>query len=117
MPQTPFLAGDEGLGAAFSTPAAATQASVVIPANSSQSFISTNVTFTYNTGTIAAASNITCDILVGATKKWSVQAVQNGVITLAGPVSFPPGVAITFQFSAAGAAGTFESVSVIGYYE
>lgn len=111
----------------FSTPGAAAQAtaSLAAPGPATQRWICTSISATFATGATAQATQLTLNLRNGAsgagTIIWSITVPilpVNGSWSFSlADVSLPGayGAAMTLEFSAAGAAGTFESVAMTGY--
>src|SRR5271157_2115589 len=109
----------------FSTPVAATQATASLAApGSTMRWICTSISATLAAGATAQAAAAILNLRNGAsgagTIIWSKQVIlpTNGLweVNLT-DLSIPGayGAAMTLEFSAAGAAGTFESVAMTGY--
>lgn len=111
---------------AFSTPGAAAQASAsfAAPTNTTQRWILTSLSATFAAGATAQAAQLFLNLRNGAsgagTIIWSKSIIlpANGVweVNLS-ELNIPGayGAAMTLEFSAAGAAGTFESVAATAY--
>jgi hypothetical protein len=107
-----------------STPAAATQATATKAAAAGVRHFCTSISATLAAGATAQAAAAVLNLRDGATGAgtilWSKQVILpvNGVWEVnLGSLNIPgtAGNAMTLEFSAAGAAGTFESVSMTGY--
>lgn len=110
----------------FSTPVAATQATASLAvAGATQHWICTSISATFSAGATPQAAQITLNLRNDATGAgtviWSITAPiipANGNWSFSLPDLSIPGAygkAMTLEFSAAGAAGTFESVALSGY--
>ena len=110
---------------AFSTPAVATQATASLAATgATQRWICTSISATLATAATPQAAAVTLNLRNGASGAgsiiWSKQVIlpANGLweVNLS-DLSIPGayGAAMTLEFSAAGAGGTFESVALTGY--
>lgn len=111
----------------FSTPAAAAQAtaSLAAPAAATQRWHCTSISATFSTGATAQATQITLNLrnsTTGAgTILWSITVPilpVNGSWSFSlGDLDLPGafGAAMTLEMSAAGAAGSFESVAMTAY--
>ena len=111
--------------AAFSTPGAATQATASLAApGTTQRWICTSISATLAAGATAQAAQITLNLRNGASGAGTVIWSKSIILPINGlwevdltDLSIPGayGAAMTLEFSAAGAAGTFESCALTGY--
>lgn len=110
---------------AFHTPAAATQATISRAANATLRHFCTSISATLAAGATAQAAAAILVLRDGAagagTIIWSKQVIMpaNGApweVSISG-LNIPgtKNLAMTLEFTAAGAAGTFESVAMTGY--
>lgn len=109
----------------FSAPAIAGQASAVKAANLTQRHVCTSISATFSAGATAQAAPAVLNLRDGGagagTILWSKQVIMpaNGApwevnlpgLNIPGTLNLP----MTLEFSAAGAAGTLESVAMTGY--
>jgi len=111
---------------AFSTPAATAQASAGLAASDPKlRWICTSISATFSTGATAQATQITLNLRNSTTGAgtiiWSITVPilpVNGSWSFSiSDLSIPGayGAAMTLEFSAAGAAGTFESCDITAY--
>jgi hypothetical protein len=110
----------------FSTPAAATQATATKAAGTNGTrHVIDNITAVLATGATAQAAAVSVVVRDGATGAGAILFAVQLILPVNGfaPFSFPvrivgsPNTAITVEFSAAGVAGSFESISATGHDE